>query len=93
MQACQIPLTSVRHVIQAARRPINLDDRQVNAVDARIELDLRIGFAFTRLQTTSLQSLGGPLADHMLSYGRAIILIQCISALCLLGQVHVNSLL
>lgn len=60
-----------RHVIQAARRPFNLDDCQVNAVEARIELDLRIGYAFTRLQTMSLQALGGPLADKMLSYGRA----------------------
>lgn len=76
MLACQTLLTSGRHVIQAARRPVNLDDRQVNAVDARVELDLRLGFAFTRLQTTSLQSLGRPLADRMLSYGRAIILIQ-----------------
>jgi len=56
-------------VIQAARRPVNLDDCQVNAVDARIELDLRIGYAFTRLQTTSIRTLGGPLADTMLSYG------------------------
>jgi DNA topoisomerase-3 len=66
----------VRHVIQAARRPVNLDDCQVNAVDARIELDLRIGYAFTRLQTTSIRTLGGPLADTMLSYGRVIIHMQ-----------------
>jgi DNA topoisomerase III len=46
-----------------------LDDRQVDAVDARIELDLRLGYAFTRLQTTSLQTLGGPLASKTLSYG------------------------
>lgn len=63
-------------MIEAARRPVNLDNRQVDAVDTRMELDLRIGYAFTRLQTTSLQNLGGPLADRMLSYGRAIILIQ-----------------
>jgi DNA topoisomerase-3 len=57
-------------VIQAARNPINLDDRQVNAVAARIELDLRIGYAFTRFQTKTLQALGGPLAEAMISYGK-----------------------
>ncbi|KAJ8065608.1 hypothetical protein OCU04_006284 [Sclerotinia nivalis] len=57
------------HVIQAAKHPVDLDQRQVDAVAARIELDLRIGYAFTRFQTTNLQKLGGPLADKMLSYG------------------------
>lgn len=57
------------HVIQAAHRPVNLDDRQVNAVAARIELDLRIGAAFTRLQTLQLQSISERLADQILSYG------------------------
>ncbi|KFY46894.1 hypothetical protein V495_02200 [Pseudogymnoascus sp. VKM F-4514 (FW-929)] len=57
------------HVINAAKHPIDLDSRQVDAVAARIELDLRIGYAFTRFQTTSLQPLGGPLADAKLSYG------------------------
>lgn len=58
------------HVIQAAQHPINLDDRQVNAVSARIELDLRLGAAFTRYQTLSLQTLGGELAERLLSYGK-----------------------
>lgn len=57
------------HVIQAAQSPVELDDRQVNAVAARIELDLRIGVAFTRLQTLQLQGLSDRLADSVLSYG------------------------
>ncbi|PKS06825.1 hypothetical protein jhhlp_006901 [Lomentospora prolificans] len=57
------------HVISAARRLVGLDERQVHAVEARIELDLRIGFAFTRFITNSLRTLGGPLGDKVLSYG------------------------
>ncbi|KAB8297152.1 hypothetical protein EYC80_002533 [Monilinia laxa] len=57
------------HVIQAAKRPVNLDQRQIDAVAARIELDLRIGFAFTRFQTNNLRKLGGPLEKAMMSYG------------------------
>ena len=72
MMACwtyQLSLTRGRHVINAAQHPIELDDRQVNAVTARIELDLRIGAAFTRLQTLQLQTLGAALEDRILSYG------------------------
>jgi DNA topoisomerase III len=57
------------HVIQAARNPIDLDDRQAKAVDARIELDLRIGAAFTRYLTLQLQSAAAQLADQVISYG------------------------
>lgn len=62
-----------RHVLEAARRPIGLDERQVDAVAARIELDLRIGAAFTRLQTLQLQTLGGALAEKIISYGNLFI--------------------
>ena len=62
-------LTCFRHVIHAATHPVRLDERQVNAVAARIELDLRIGFALSRLQTNTLQTLGGPLSSATLSYG------------------------
>lgn len=46
----------------------------------RIELDLRIGFAFTRFLTNSLRMMGGPLAELVLSYGR--MLASCSVAIC-----------
>lgn len=58
-----------RHVLSAARRLAELDGRQVDAVSARIELDLRIGYAFTRFMTNSLRPLGGPMENLTLSYG------------------------
>lgn len=57
------------HILQAARNPINLDMRQVDAVAARIELDLRTGAAFTRLQTLQLQSVSTVLEKKVISYG------------------------
>lgn len=63
-------------MIQAAKNPVDLDQRQVDAVAARIELDLRIGYAFTRFQTTNLQKLGGPLERAMMSYGNLLHLLQ-----------------
>lgn len=61
--------TEKQHVTQAANNPIDIDDSQANAVAARIELDLRIGAAFTRLQTLQLQSLDEKLTDALISYG------------------------
>lgn len=43
--------------------------QQVNAVAARIELDLRTGAAFTRLQTIQLRGLIPVLAEKVISYG------------------------
>ncbi|GJC95182.1 DNA topoisomerase [Colletotrichum higginsianum] len=57
------------HILTAARRLTDLDQKQVDAVDARIELDLRIGYAFTRFLTNSLRPLGGPLQERTISYG------------------------
>ncbi|KAI9888971.1 MAG: DNA topoisomerase [Vezdaea aestivalis] len=57
------------HILTAARRLGGLDERLINAVKARIELDLRIGAAFTRLQTLNLQSVTAALQDKVISYG------------------------
>ncbi|KAH7354441.1 DNA topoisomerase [Plectosphaerella cucumerina] len=57
------------HVLNAARNLVDLDQKQVDAVDTRIELDLRVGLAFTRFLTLSLQALGGPLQEMVISYG------------------------
>ena len=55
--------------MRAAQNPVVIDERQANAIEARIELDLRIGAAFTRLQTLNLRDLGPELQDRVLSYG------------------------
>ncbi|KAL1897189.1 DNA topoisomerase [Ceratocystis pirilliformis] len=59
------------HILAAAplRRLMPLDRRQIEAVDARMELDLRTGYAFTRFLTNTLKPLGGDLKDRMISYG------------------------
>ncbi|RYO83759.1 hypothetical protein DL763_007722 [Monosporascus cannonballus] len=56
------------HILNAARNLVDLDEKQVNAVASRIELDLRIGYAFTRFLTISLRDLGGPLTKLVISY-------------------------
>lgn len=43
--------------------------RQVDAVAARIELDLRIGAAFTRLQTLAFRDRFEELQNKVISYG------------------------
>ncbi|OGM39833.1 DNA topoisomerase 3 [Aspergillus bombycis] len=61
--------TEKAHVLNAARSLIELDDLQANAVAARIELDLRIGAAFTRLQTLQLKHISEALSEKIISYG------------------------
>lgn len=61
-------VTSDLHAAMTRLRPP--DQRQSDAVEARIELDLRVGAAFTRFQTMALQQRFGQLADHTLSYGQ-----------------------
>ncbi|KAJ2375678.1 DNA topoisomerase 3-alpha, partial [Coemansia sp. RSA 2607] len=46
-----------------------LDPRLVDAVEARVELDLRIGAALTRFQTLRLQSQFEAVKDKLVSYG------------------------
>ncbi|KAI9283352.1 DNA topoisomerase [Sporodiniella umbellata] len=55
---------------RAVRNHVSLDMRQVNAVNTRQELDLRIGAAFTRLQTMNLKNTFDQLGKKkVLSYG------------------------
>ncbi|EGF76486.1 hypothetical protein BATDEDRAFT_14853, partial [Batrachochytrium dendrobatidis JAM81] len=54
---------------QAWNRLVELDWRAAAAVDARTELDLRIGAVFTRFQTLQLQGHFKELSEQILSYG------------------------
>jgi DNA topoisomerase III len=64
-------LTKNRHIIQAANNPVDLDERQAQAVEARIELDLRVGASFTRILTTTLKPMILPVQPDLkvISYG------------------------
>ena len=49
---------------------VQLDQNQIDAVDVRIEMDLRIGAAFTRLQSLYLQAVfPNVLGGYKLTYG------------------------
>ncbi|KAL9075310.1 MAG: hypothetical protein Q9161_001687 [Pseudevernia consocians] len=69
VKRAQFSNTERAHVVQAAQNAINLDERVVNAVAARIELDLRIGYAFTRFTTLTFQTMGENLSERVISYG------------------------
>lgn len=60
-----------RQIHHAAQNPVALDRRQAASVEARIILDLKVGAAFTRMQTLTLQSRIGELAvdNNVISYG------------------------
>jgi DNA topoisomerase-3 len=62
-------LDAIREVHRAMRNPVLLDMRQAEAVDARMELDLRIGAIFTRFQTLSVQNQFPELGEGLISYG------------------------
>ena len=59
------------HIIQAAHNPVVLDQRQSDAVAARIEIDLRTGSAITRQLTLNLRHMVPALMEEkkILSYG------------------------
>ncbi|KAH9166435.1 DNA topoisomerase, partial [Lactarius sanguifluus] len=57
-----------QQIHNAAQHPVELDYSQVSAVEARIVLDLRIGAAFTRLQTHTLQNRIQQI-NSVVSYG------------------------
>ncbi|CAG8705748.1 10050_t:CDS:10, partial [Acaulospora morrowiae] len=58
-----------QQIHHAWQTPTDLDYRQSNAVDARMELDLRVGAAFTRSQTLALRNLFPELSNNVISYG------------------------
>ncbi|KAK9321347.1 DNA topoisomerase [Lipomyces orientalis] len=57
------------HIRWAAQHPRQIDERLSDAVDARIEIDLRLGAAFTRFQTLSLKDSARKLESALISYG------------------------
>lgn len=57
------------HIYAAACNPIRLDKNAIQAVSTRIEIDLRSGFCFTRLLTTSLKSYLQNDDKSLVSYG------------------------
>ncbi|KAI0295814.1 DNA topoisomerase [Multifurca ochricompacta] len=57
-----------QQIHHAAQHPVELDYFQASAVEARIILDLRIGAAFTRMQTRTLQPLFQQITG-VVSYG------------------------
>ena len=62
----EITKPSIMRAMQGLVRPNkNVSD----AVEARTELDLRIGAAFTRFQTLRLQKVFPSLTNNLLSYG------------------------
>jgi hypothetical protein len=63
-------ICSLRQIHHAAQNPVALDYAQASAVEARIILDLRIGAAFTRMQTLTLRAQIGELKEaSTISYG------------------------
>lgn len=62
----EITAPAVKRAMDNLTRPNKLVS---DAVDARMELDLRIGASFTRFQTLRLQQIFIDLAENLISYG------------------------
>lgn len=58
-----------QEIYRAIRTLDRLDYRKSEAVEARLELDLRIGASFTRLQTLHIQQLFPSFRGKVISYG------------------------
>lgn len=78
---------SGRQIHNAAQHPVELDHAQAAAVEARTELDLRLGAAFTRLQTLALQSRFNQIKDsgEPVSYGIFVCRLSCLNLCRILG--------
>lgn len=57
---------TLRNAVATLQRPNKADS---DAVEARKELDLRLGAIFTRFQTTRAKSKFSELANELLSFG------------------------
>ena len=57
---------------RAAMNLFDLDMAQAAAVEARTSLDLRLGAAFTRMQSLELQRHLPMLTEALISYGKCI---------------------
>ncbi|KAJ3236005.1 DNA topoisomerase [Chytriomyces hyalinus] len=69
VKRARFSVIQAREIQQSWRSLVNLDMLKVAAVDARIELDLRIGAAFTRFQTLQLRNSFQQLDSMIISYG------------------------
>lgn len=61
-----LTFNELRHAIGS---PSRLDENTIRAVELRMELDLRIGCAFTRYLTLNLRDSFSSLNGHVISYG------------------------
>ncbi|KAI5966975.1 TOP3 [Candida pseudojiufengensis] len=58
-----------QHILSAANAPIQLDMKAANAVQCRMEVDLRVGLSFTRLLTDNLKNAKIIKDKEVASYG------------------------
>ncbi|KAF9010781.1 prokaryotic type I DNA topoisomerase [Cyathus striatus] len=71
LQRARFSAIIAEQIHRAAQRPVDLDRAQADAVEARIIIDLKIGAAFTRMQTLALQQYLPQTEERagMISYG------------------------
>lgn len=79
-----------QQIHRAAQHPVELDMAQADAVEARTVLDLRIGAAFTRMQTLALQHRFKDL--DMCSYGACYDAYMVLELITTLSQDHASFL-
>lgn len=64
-----MPALLERDIIRTLQNPDRLNRHMIDAVEARREIDLRIGAAFSRFQTMRLQHKFDDLGNKVISYG------------------------